>query len=158
MSRLRKASWIALIALAIIGSVLAVSYYCNIQHVGEIQTIGVKVYASDGQTVLTQLDWGDVFRGNTYYRYAFLKSESSVNTTVQYSVDDLPSYLDFNLYYQTGYWNGSIWVPTGNWTDMATNPYMLQPEEWLRLKFELVVDENATLGAFSFTVIISATS
>jgi len=136
----------------------AITYQYSITHVGTIQTIGVQVYAEDAQTVLTQLDWGDIFVGNTYYRYAFLKSTSTVTTTVQYTVDNLPTYLTFTLYYQTGYWSGGVWQPTSDWINMQTNPYQIQPNEWLRIRFGLTVQETATPGPFSFTIIITATA
>jgi hypothetical protein len=137
--------------------VYAVTQLYKITHIGKIQTIGVQVYAEDAQTVLVQLDWGDIFVGNTYYRYAYLKSTSTVTTTVQYTVDNLPTYLTFTLYFQTGYWNNDVWQPTSNWTNMQTNPYQIQPNEWLRLRFGLTVQESATPGPFNFTIIITAT-
>jgi hypothetical protein len=157
MITVRKALTIFLIVLAVYVA-YAISYLYSISHVGKIQAIGVQVYAEDAQTVLTQLNWGDVYVGNTYYRYAFLKSASSVNATVQYAVDNLPSYLTFTLYYQTGHWNNSVWQPTSDWISMETNPYIIQPDEWLRLRFGITVAPDAPLGAFSFTTIISATA
>ncbi|MEM1551553.1 MAG: hypothetical protein QXH03_02650 [Candidatus Bathyarchaeia archaeon] len=148
----------ALIASAIISVVYAIAYYCTIQHIGVIQAIGCKVYAEDAQNILTELNWGDIYVGYTYQRFGYLKSTSSVNATVQYALADCPSYLDFNLYYQTGCWNNSVWTPTSDWIDMAESPYLIQPNEWLRLKFQLAVAENATVGPFSFTIIISVTA
>jgi FtsP/CotA-like multicopper oxidase with cupredoxin domain len=158
MITVKKALTILLVVLALYAVVYAITHQYLITHIGTIQTIGLQVYAEDAQTVLTQLDWGDLFRGNTYYRYAFLKSTSTVNSTIQYAVDNLPTYLTFTLYYQTGYWNNSIWQPTSDWINMQTSPYQIQPNEWLRLRFGLTVAEDATLGAFSFTIIISATA
>jgi hypothetical protein len=41
---------------------------------------------------------------------------------------------------------------------MQTNPYQIQPNEWLRIRFGLTVQETATPGPFSFTIIITATT
>jgi hypothetical protein len=156
----KKALTILLVYIAITlwAVAYAITYLYSITHFGTIQTVGVQVYAEDAQTVLTQLNWGDIFVGNTYHRYAFLKSTSTVNTTVQYAVDNLPTYLTFTLYYQTGYWSGGVWQPTSDWINMQTNPYQIQPNEWLRIRFGLTVQETATPGPFSFTIIITATA
>jgi hypothetical protein len=153
-----KALTTAVLTLLLVSLVYAFTFHYSITHYGQIQTVGLAVYAEDAQTILTELNWGDVYLGNTYYRYAFLKSTSTVNTTVQYAVDNVPGYLTFSLYYQTGYWNNSIWQPTSDWISMETNPYLIQPDEWLRLRFGLVISESATVGPFSFTIIISASS
>jgi hypothetical protein len=153
-----RAVEVALLTFLFLGLTYAVTYHYSIRHYGQIQAIGLAVYAEDAQTVLTELNWGDVYVGNTYYSYAFLKSTSSVNSTVQYAADNLPSYLTFTLYYQTGYWSNSVWQPTSDWINMESNPYLIQPGEWLRLRFGLTISESATVGPFSFTIIISATS
>jgi hypothetical protein len=148
---------LVIITMMSVLSVYAVTYQYNITHVGTIQTIGVKVYADDNtRTELEELNWGDLFVGSTYYRYAFLKSTSTVNTTIQYTVNNLPSYLTFTLYYQTGYWSGSVWQNTSDWINMQANPYKIRPDEWLRIRFGLTVQATATPGTFSFTIIISA--
>jgi hypothetical protein len=158
MSPKKNALIAIMLVVALCVVVYAITYQYYLTHIGVIQTIGVNVYAEDAQTVLTELNWGDLYRGNAYYRYGFLKSTSSVNTTVQYAIDNLPSYLTFTLNYQTGYWNNSIWQPTSDWINMETNPYLIQPNEWLRLRFSITVSPDATLGAFNFTIIISATA
>jgi hypothetical protein len=149
---------LAIITMMSVLSVYAVTYQYNITHVGIIQTIGVKVYADENRTELEELNWGDIFVGNTYYRYGYLESKSTVNTTIQYTVNNLPSYLNFTLYYQTGYWSGSVWQNTSDWINMQTNQYKIRKDEWLKIRFGLTVQQTATPGSFSFTIIISATA
>jgi len=159
MTTVRKALTALLICVAFLLAVAyAITYQYTITNIGKIQAIGVQVYAEDAQTVLTQLDWGNLYVGDTYHQYGYLKSTSTVTTTVQYTVENLPTYLTFTLYYQTGYWNNGVWQPTSNWINMQTNPYQIQPNEWLRIRFELTVQETATPGSFSFTIIITATA
>jgi hypothetical protein len=157
MITVRKTLTLLICVALLLAVAYAITYQYSITHVGKIQAIGVQVYAEDAQTVLTQLDWGNLYVGDTYHQHGYLKSTSTVTTTVQYTVENLPTYLTFTLHYQTGCWN-NVWQPTSNWINMQTNPYQIQPNEWLRIRFELTVQETATPGPFSFTIIITATA
>lgn len=154
---LKLLTLLMLFALLSVTLVYAIAYNYTVQQTGIIQTIGCEVYAEEGQTLLTHLDWGDVFVNNTYERFGYLKSISSVNATVQYSLYDCPNYIQFSLFYQTGYWNNNIWVPASEWINMSYSPYMIQPNEWLRLKFQITISNDAIPGSFSFTIVISIT-
>lgn len=147
-----------LLAVSLVFSIVAayamVNYYV-LRMTGTIHKIGVEVYADDGISVLTKLDWGEVYISNTYSIFGFLKSISDVNSTVQYSTMNQPEFISFWIFYQTGYWSNQTWLSTSNWTDMAASPYLMLPNEWLRLEFRLGVHEDAPLGPFTFDIVIA---
>lgn len=155
--KLKMLTLLTFITLFTITTVYGISRDYQVTHKGTIQALGLKVYASDRVTILSELDWGDIFCGETYQKFGYLQSKATVNATVKYNVINLPVYLTFKLYYQKGYFDSnSVWTNTTNWITMNINEdYLIKPDEWWKLKFELTVSNDATPGNFNFEIILS---
>jgi hypothetical protein len=121
----------------------AVQFQGFITATGKIVAVNLGIYSDQAcTTVLSTIDWGSLTPGQTKTVTCYLKSTSTVNSTLSMS---------------TGSWNPSS---TSSYITLSWNreAYKIKPSEIVSATLTLTVSPSITgISSFSFTITITAT-
>ncbi len=134
---------ITLLSCVAAGVYAAAVYQATITGTGKIVSLNIAVYSDSACTVkLSSIDWGSLSPGQTKTVTCYVKSMSTVNSTLSLS---------------TGSWNPSS---TSTYVTLSWDHagYKIKPNEVLTVIFTLTVSQSITgISTFSFTITITAT-
>jgi len=134
---------IALCSCVVVGVYAAVQYQISITGTGKIVSLSIEIYSDQACTTkLSTIDWGIFTPGQTKTVTCYLKSTSTIDSTLSMS---------------TGSWSpssASSYI-TFSWNRAG---YKITPGEVVSATLTLTVSSSITgISAFSFTITITAT-
>ena len=142
-----RSKLIPLLAIFAITSCLtvyaAVQYQGFITATGKVVVVNIEIYSDQTCTVkLSSIDWGSLTPGQSKSVTCYLKSTSTVNSTLSMS---------------TGSWNPTS---ASSYISLSWNRegYKIKPAEVVSTTLTLTVSQSITgISSFSFTITITAT-
>ena len=149
---------ILMLCLMMVFATASIIYNWNLHSSGVGHTVGIEVWASDGATILENIDWGEVLRGNTYLKYGYIESTSTKAVTLNYWTNPNPPVFDCSILInmQRGTLSGGTWTNTTNWFNMQNQGLAI--DEIIKIQINFIVGNTATLGPFTYDIHIDATA